>query len=371
MATDGILVEWLRWVLLILTGSLDRPGGMRFQHGTLGRLRPPRAGPAARGAGPASRPELARVVGQVPAVALADEIEAGNVRVLVVTGGNPIGCVPRTRPGAGRARARSRRWPSLDVMENELTDAGDPRAAGHRAARAGRHHAVRAPLGAFGGAVHPRGRRAGRPNGGPSWWMLGQLGRRLGVDLLGGADPDDLTDETYLRGILEHSPLDADEVFAAGPRGFDLPVEYGWVHESMLPDGHWRLAPAVLLERLAAHREPGPGLLLSPGRDMAWSNSVRYGADDDRARLRIHPLDASEAGVLDGDTATVVSEHGAVDVTVVVDERMRTGVVSLVHGRRGRSPGNLTSARTDVDPLTTMPRTSSVPVRIGARTAHQ
>ena len=59
------------------------------------------------------------------------------------------------------------------------------------------------------------------------------------------------------------------------------------------------------------------------------------------------------------------------DVTVVVDERMRTGVVSLVHGRRGHSPGNLTSARTDVDPLTTMPRTSGVPVRIGARTAHQ
>jgi formate dehydrogenase len=98
---------------------------------------------------------------------------------------------------------------------------------------------------------------------------------------------------------------------------------------------------------------------------------VRYGADDDRARLRIHPLDAREAGVVDGDTATVVSEHGAVDVTVVVDERMRTGVVSLVHGRRGQSPGSLSSARIDVDPLTTMPRTSGVPVRIGARTAHQ
>ena len=33
MGTDGVLVEWLRWVLLILTGSLDRPGGMRFPRG--------------------------------------------------------------------------------------------------------------------------------------------------------------------------------------------------------------------------------------------------------------------------------------------------------------------------------------------------
>ncbi len=49
--------------------------------------------------------------------------------------------------------------------------------------------------------------------------------------------------------------------------------------------------------------------------------------------------------MVDGTPATVVSEHGAVDVTVAVDERMRTGVVSLVHGRRGHSPGNLTSTR--------------------------
>jgi predicted molibdopterin-dependent oxidoreductase YjgC len=201
----------------------------------------------------------------------------------------------------------------------------------------------------------------------PTWWVLGQLAARLGLDLFGGVDPDALSDETYLRGILEHSPLDADTVFATGARGFELPVEYGWVHESMLPEGRWHLAPDVLVERLAVHREPGPGLLLAPGRDMAWSNSVRYGTDDERARLRVHPTDAADAGLVDGDAAVVVSEHGAVDVTVVVDERMRTGVVSLVHGRRGHSPGSLTSRVLDVDPLTTMPRASALPVRMAPR----
>ena len=93
MARDGILVEWLRWVLLILTGSLDRPGGMRFHDGAFGRLRAKRTHPH-RCAGPASRPELGRVVGQLPAVALVDEIEAGNLRALVVTGGNPITALP-------------------------------------------------------------------------------------------------------------------------------------------------------------------------------------------------------------------------------------------------------------------------------------
>jgi hypothetical protein len=56
-------------------------------------------------------------------------------------------------------------------------------------------------------------------------------------------------------------------------------------------------------------------------------------------------------------------------VVVVVDERMRAGVVWLGHGRRGHSPGRLTSSRIAVDPLTTMPRASAVPVRIEARSA--
>jgi anaerobic selenocysteine-containing dehydrogenase len=186
----------------------------------------------------------------------------------------------------------------------------------------------------------------------------------MGVELSGDADLDTLTDELYLRGILERSPLDADEVFAAGPRGFDLPVEYGWVHETMLPDGTWRIAPTVLLERLAAHREPPPGLVLSPGREPAWSNSVRYGSGADDARLHVGRADAAEIGIADGNLATVVSEHGAVEATVVVDERLRAGVVSLVHGRRGCSPGTLVSTRAEVDPLTSMPRTSGVAVRI-------
>jgi anaerobic selenocysteine-containing dehydrogenase len=364
MAPDGILVEWLKWVLLIVTGSLDRPGGMRFSRGTLTHLRPPRA-PRPPRPGPASRPELPRVANQVPAVALADEIEAGNVRALVVTGGNPIGAFPE--PERVRAALRSLDVLAVvDVMESELTEL-----ATHVLPVTGQfertdihlhaHISVRSTMQSTAAVVAPVAERK------PTWWVLGRLAGRLGIDLFGGVDPDTLTDERYLRGIVEHSPLDADRVFAAGSRGFELPVEYGWVHESMLPDGRWHLAPVVLVERLAAHREPAPGLLLSPGRDMAWSNSVRYGADDTRPRLRLHPDDADDAGVVDGDGAVVVSEHGTVEVTVVVDERLRAGVVSLVHGRRGHSPGNLTSSVTDVDPLTTMPRASALPVRIEAR----
>ncbi|MEO6469166.1 MAG: molybdopterin dinucleotide binding domain-containing protein, partial [Acidimicrobiia bacterium] len=61
---------------------------------------------------------------------------------------------------------------------------------------------------------------------------------------------------------------------------------------------------------------------------------------------------------------TLRSAHGAVTVSAAVDDRVRPGVVSVTHGRAAQSPGSLTSSSIDVDPLTTMPRASGVPVTI-------
>ena len=47
-----------------------------------------------------------------------------------------------------------------------------------------------------------------------------------------------------------------------------------------------------------------------------------------------------------------------------VDENVRTGVVSVTHARGINSPGLLTSSHIDVDPLTTMPRASGLPVTL-------
>jgi hypothetical protein len=38
--------------------------------------------------------------------------------------------------------------------------------------------------------------------------------------------------------------------------------------------------------------------------------------------------------------------------------------VTLTHGHEGQSPGRLTSSRVGVDPLTTMPHASGLPVTI-------
>ena len=110
MSRAANLTEWLLWVLHIVTGSFDRPGGMWFNPGFLRRPRPPAPGrrPVTSPAdGPASRPELPDWLGEFPCAALCDEIEAGNLRALVVFGGNPLRSFPDARPHRGRLRPAS------------------------------------------------------------------------------------------------------------------------------------------------------------------------------------------------------------------------------------------------------------------------
>lgn len=373
MSRDGVVAEWLRWVLLIASGSLDNATGMYFHRGAIHQLRrrpppdgadgPPAPSPATASSGTGRRPELPRVLGQLACAALVDEIEAGNIRALLVTGGNPLTAFPqpdRLRAALGRLDVLA----VVDVAESELTGL-----ATHVLPATGQLEradvtlaeltAVRAGLQATAAVVAPVADRR------PVWWMFAALDRALGRPTPGGVDPDLLTDELYLHGILGHSTLDAAEVLAAGPHGVTTEVEHGWVHADLLPDGCWTIAPVALLERLAAHVGPGPGegLVLAPRREPAWSNSVRFAAaGDERPVVRLHPDDLPE-----GATSVVLrSRHGTVTASAVGDPAVRRGVASVTHGRTPEGSGRLTSGDEGVDPLTAMPWASGVPVQVEA-----
>jgi anaerobic selenocysteine-containing dehydrogenase len=364
MSRDGVVAEWLRWVLLILTGSLDREGGMRFHDGILGKpyvgtieARPPRPGPA-------SRPELSRVAGQMPSVALADEIDAGHVRVLVVAGGNPMTAFPEPE----RLRTALRKLDALvmvDVVESEMTSL-----ATHVLPVTGQlervdvtlssHMAVRSAVQSTEPVVPAGGQRK------PAWWVFASLAERAGAGFVGDRGPDGLDDRGYLERFFAASPLGAPAILDAGPHGRPVPVDVGWVRRS-LPDGRWRIAPPVMLERLAAYEAPVADLVLAPRRDGGWNNSIRYGRTDEERIIRLHPHDAASAGLRDGEPAAVTSAHGELEAVVAIDPTLRPGVVSIGHGRSGHSPGQLTSATANVDLLTAMPHASGVVVRIRPR----
>jgi anaerobic selenocysteine-containing dehydrogenase len=355
MSRDGVLAEWLRWTLLALTGSLDTPEGMRFNRGMVMRLAR-NMHPVAK-PGPPTRPELRSVIGQYPCVAMVDEIEAGNLRSLVIGGGNPLSAFPdkdRTRAALASLDVLA----VVDVAASELTDL-----ATHVLPAAGQlergdltlaeHVSIRSGMQFTPPVVAPAAERK------PVWWIFGQLARRMGGDILGGADPDQLTDELYLGGIVGPG------VVAAGPHGVDVPHEYGWVAEALLPEGRWRLAPAELVERLRHHRPPtGDGLVLVNRRDVRRLNSLAY-ATGVEAQVRLHPDDAG--GLVAGDDAVVTSAHGSLVGTVAIDPTLRPGTVSVNHGRAGADVAVLTSGTIDVDPLTGMPLASGLPVTV-ART---
>lgn len=375
MSADGMVAEWLRWVLLIVTGSADRAGGMRCNQGWLFPLegRPwPRASTGSVAPelptepGPATRPELPRWLGQYPCVALADEIEHGPLRVLVVAGGNPVTAFPdpdRTRGVLASLDALV----VLDVVESELTEM-----ATHVLPVAGQLE--RSDLSMLENVSYANGTqhtpRVVPPGASrkPTWWVLAQLARRVGVDALGGDDPDTCDDETLLRRTAGASRGGYDALVAAGPHGVHAPVLHGWVHDRVLSGGTWRLAPPEMLERLGAAPDPTEGMVLTPRRRVRSMNSARYVAPTDAGReppeIRLHPEEAARRSITDGAAVVVESAFGALRGIVRLDANIRAGVVSCTHGEWDANVGRLTSAADGLDPSTGMPQSSGVPVEV-------
>ena len=301
--------------------------------------------------------------GRFPAVALVDEIEAGNIRALFITGGNPLTAFPQP----ARLEAALKTLDVLavvDVADNPLTEI-----ATHVLPATGQLEraditlaeltALRSGIQATRPVVEPGADRR------PVWWMFAALSRAMGRATPADIDPDDLSDEDYLRGVLAHSRLAADDVFAAGPRGIDTPVEHDWVHAELLADGRWSIAPAPLLERLAAYVDPAPArFVLAPRREMAWSNSVAYGAGATGpvARMSAEPTVAQNPTGIG--LVSVSTDHGSITAAFVADSTVRDGVVSLSHGHPHANPGDLTSGDVAVDQLTAMPRVAGLEVEV-------
>jgi len=283
--------EWLAWALGAVTGSLDRPGGVVFNPGALRpqeqRLtsRPRHSGP-----GPASRPELGHSYGEMPASALADEIESGAVKALFVLGGNPL----TSLPDSGRLGAALR---SLDVLAVcDIRHTETTAVASHVLPVAGQLE--RADLTSFldlsfpfpfvqygpPAVACPPGRR-------PMWEVFAGLGERLGLPGFAGAPQQ--TEDAVLAAFASRARLSWDDIKAA-PSGAvpqDAPGP-GWLVPGRLPRP-LDLAPAELVGELAAWgAAPAAPLVLVNGRHVHQTNSMLR---DGRSRppLSMHPEDCA------------------------------------------------------------------------------
>jgi anaerobic selenocysteine-containing dehydrogenase len=374
MARDGVLTEWLVWALNAVTGSWERPGGPWCNPGYLLRYDHRGPGPAGGSAapGPASRPDLPGRFWERPCAGLADEIEAGNLRVLFVIGGNPICSLPDAA-GLGAAFGKLDALAVGDVIESDTV-----RFATHVLASAGQLE--RTDI-SFLGDVFPNVMSAQHtppvvaPAAGrrPLWWVFAQLGRRLGIDALPDSlDPDTCSDADIVRATVRRTPSPV-EGFADGPTVFlaDDPRPRGWVREHILPEGRWQLALPELLERLATLAEPAP-LVLTPRRVMRRMNSALRDVHAPGGRLGptevwIHPDDAAANGLLGAESLVVRSATGELVAPLRVTTDVCVGTVSVPHGLpTGQNVSNLTTgALGTTEPLTGMVTQSGLPVSIG------
>jgi anaerobic selenocysteine-containing dehydrogenase len=376
MARTANVTEWLLWALHIVTGSYEHPGTLWFNPGFLLRMDGRRLEPSdgAPGPGPASRPELPRRFDEYPCAGLVSEIEAGTVRALFVVGGNPLTVFPEPDRLAA-ALATLDVVAVSDVVETETTAvATHVLPAVDQLERADVPWMLDAYQLEMASQYTPAVVAAGAERR-PVWWQFAQLGRRLGLSVLpGGLDADGATDDDVIAQVARER---FDELRAA-PTAIvaDRPTSR-WVHERLLPDGRWRLAPPALVAQLAelgslaeaTTRVPAP-LVLTPRRQLRTMNSQLrdVGARRERAEVLLHPADAAElgggTGVVDGDLVEVASAHGALVGVARVDERGPRGAVSLTHGWDRPNVGRLTSSEQGVDPLTGMVWQSGLPVEV-------
>lgn len=371
MAPTANLTQWFATALLVVTGSVEREGGVWFNPGfvqNLDRRRVRLDGPAEPG--PRSRPELPRWGGEFPAIGMIDEMEAGNLKAVFVLGGNLLAALP----DAPRVKAALDRMPvvvAVDVQMNEGVAS-----ATHVLPAAG--PLERADLPHFSDCLAPAIVAQYTPavvalaaERRPAWWPLAAIAERLGHSILpGGVAVADADDDTLLRARIRPETARAtfEELKAADGPLVDEDRNLGWVERNVLPDGRWNLAPAELVAQLEETGETAP-LVLVPMR--LWRRVNSYGrdlplvAEREPAVLVVNPADASAAGLADGDRAVVTSGFGGTtEGTVRIDDAIRPGAVGIPHGWVSPNVSDLLSASEGVDPLTGMPTYCCVPITL-------
>lgn len=134
------------------------------------------------------------------------------------------------------------------------------------------------------------------------------------------------------------------------PHGLDLgPLRPSLPGRLRTPGRRIGLMPPQAASLLAAQADalltpPAPGLRLIGRREVrnnnSWMhNTPRLMSGKPRCTLQMHPADAAERGVADGQLVRVASRVGAVEVPVQITDAVAPGVVCLPHGFGHGRPG--------------------------------
>ncbi len=363
MGPFGSVAYWLIQVLNLITGNVDRRGGLLVPRGAFDTLR--LAGLLGLGRFDEHRTtdgRWHRVAGAFPVGALAAEITTDHpdrIRALIVSAGNPLHSVPG--PELGDALGHLDLLVSVDIYRNETAAHADyvlPATdmlersdfpISHQALQVVPHAQWTPPV------VAPLAERR------TEWQIFADLALASGVRPWGTTAAHLLPRLNRLLGRLPGRPsIGPDTVVAAllrwgrqttlrtlrrHPEGVLLaPTRPGSFLGArvMTADGLVDLAPVDLvadLDRLAGAEADlaRPGVLRLVGRrdrrsHNSWMHNNAYVRQPEGNTVLLHPDDAAARGIADGVDVEVSSDTGRITLPVSVTEDVAPGVVVVPHG---------------------------------------
>ena len=216
----------------------------------------------------------------------------------------------------------------------------------------------------------------------PDWWIIGEVGRRMGWrTAFNYARPADIYREHARLSTYQNAGarlFDIGHHAAIGNEAYDAMMPWRWGGKPFADgrfstsDGKARLVPVSQMNTAPAL--PAWPMTLNTGRYRdQWHTMTRTGLSPKLARHRqeplieIHPDDAAALGMADDDLARVFTAQGESVYRVLLHEGQRRGeVFTPIHWTDRTSSGGRTGLlpRPLVDPHSGQPGFKSTPVRV-------
>ncbi|MEU5042983.1 molybdopterin oxidoreductase family protein [Streptomyces griseorubiginosus] len=395
----GTLASWLVDVLNILTGNLDRPGGALFPQAATDRTPRP-AGPShgfALGRWRSRVSQHPEAKGEFPLSALAEEIdtvttEGEPIRALIAVAANPVLSAP-DGDRLDKALGSLDFMVSVDPYLNETSRHAHVVLPPPPPSQSPHHDFAFNTLAVRNQVRYTRPAVPLEPGRMAETEILARL--VLAATGMHGADPSAVDDlvigQTLGKAVREaHSPVhgrDPQELAAllqgdtgperrldmmlrlgpygdgfgvrpdglsltkllAHPHGIDLgPLTSRLPQPLKTRSGKVELLPGPIADDLPrlreALRQRAEGLVLIGRRHLRSNNSWMHNVPaltggTNRCTLHIHPEDAEDLRLVDGQLVGIKGAGGAVTAPVEITDTVRRGVVSLPHGWGHDRPG--------------------------------
>ena len=350
----GAVAHWAINLLNLLTGNLDREGGVMFTSPAIDNVGKGLVGRGHFNLWRSRVSGLPEFAGELPVSALREEIETpgeGQIKTLLTIAGNPVLSTPAGHL-LGKAIAGLGNYVAIDIYLNETTRHASVVLPPTTALERDHYDLVFHTLAVrntarFTPAALPK------PDGSMhDWEIYAELARRTTARLttkpplakrLRSAARLRLSPTALITALLlAHRSGVTMRTLRANPSGVDLgPLQSLMPDRLQTRDRLVDAAPDVVLKDLARLREapvPDPQALLLIGRRHkqdcnSWMhNTPRLTRGKARHYLQMNPVDLASRGIADGAMVEVSSAVGTVNVEVLATDDVMPGVACLPHG---------------------------------------